>query len=228
MNMKPLYQSLNYVFKDVGLLQQALTHKSYSKINYERLEFVGDSILNYVLTTNLYQLYPQLSEGKLSQIRATLVSQKCLSALACDLQLGTYLIMEQGEDQSGGRNRESILADALEAIFSAINFDSDILTVSNVIKHLYHNKLCNAEHLTVVDSKTILQEYLQHRRLNLPEYTVLAISGAQHDLLFKVSCNIPQLDICVHQTASTKKEASHLAATQALNLIYNNSNLNNS
>lgn len=219
MDIQKLQQQLGYTFKDVSLLRQALTHKSYGKPHYERLEFVGDGILDYIIALLLYQNYPDLSEGQLSKIRAALVNQDTLCELALALHLGDYLFLGDGEEKSGGRSRPSILADAVEAIFAAISFDSGIMDVKQVIGDLYQDKLINACELIFRDSKSILQEYLQARKLGLPSYTVVELSGPDHDTIFKVECSIIGLDVHVLATGKTKKEASQAAALSVLDII---------
>ena len=201
------------------MLKQALTHRSYSKINYERLEFVGDGVLDYIIALNLYQKYPNLSEGELSKIRAALVNQNSLVEIALSLDLGAYLFLEYGEEKSGGRLRPSILADSLEAIFAAITLDSDIYHAKVVIDKLYQQKLVNADVLISEDSKSIVQEYLQKMKIEVPTYKVTKLSGPDHDPIFTVKCEIPQLSIFIEAQGKTKKEASQIVAGKILNII---------
>lgn len=219
LDLRYLQQKLNYSFTDVSLLRRALTHRSYGKPNYERLEFVGDGILDYVVALNLYQHYPNLSEGELSKIRAALVNQETLVELACMLELGEHLLLGDGEEKSGGRQRPSILADALEAIFAAISFDSSFEQARLVIEHLYQDKLVNAQKLILKDNKSVLQEYLQALKINVPNYNVVELSGPDHASTFKVECIIPELDVKVMAKGKSKKEASQLAAEKILQLI---------
>lgn len=218
-NFDELQQKLNYQFKNVALLTQALTHKSHGKLNYERFEFVGDSILDYVVALNLYNQYPDLAEGELSKMRSALVNEATLVEIAQELELGKYLFLEHGEEKSGGRFRASILADSVEAIFAAISFDSDFHRVKAVIEQVYAAKLINAHTLVLKDNKSMLQEYLQERKLATPKYDTVEMIGPDHNAVFKVACTIPQLDIYVTARGKTKKEASQLAAYEVLNIL---------
>ena len=218
-DISKLQNVLGYVFKDISLLSRALTHKSVGKPNYERLEFVGDGILDYAIALMLYQRYPDLSEGQLSKMRAGLVNKDTLSELASSICLGDYLLLGDGEEKSGGRDRPSILADTLEAIFAAISFDTDISNSVAVIGKLYQNKLINADSLINKDSKSILQEYLQLHKIDVPFYNVVELVGPDHNTIFKVECCIDKLKIKVVAEGKTKKEASQKSAYLALEII---------
>lgn len=218
-DLKALEKDLDYTFKDVSLLRLALTHRSYGKSNNERLEFVGDGILDYAIAIILYHNFSDLAEGTLSKIRAALVNQESLSELANKLKLGQYLLLGDGEEKSGGRQRPSILADCLEAIFAAICLDSGIEQALVVIKELFNAKLINAEKLLVKDSKSILQEYLQAKQITVPVYHVIGSTGPDHDSVFKVECHIPELDIKVEAYGKSKKEASQFAAEESLKIM---------
>ncbi len=215
-NIKELQEKLGYFFNDVSLLKQALTHRSYSKVNNERLEFVGDGILDYVIALALFNNYPDVAEGDLSKIRAALVNQEALVDIAKDLDLGIYLFLGDGEEKSGGRQRASILADTLEAIFAAISFDAEFREVKKIIEKFYKNKLIDAQKLILMDSKSFLQEYLQANKIGVPIYNVVSSTGPDHDSIFSVECKILELKINVTATGKTKKEASQLAAELAL------------
>lgn len=214
-----LQNSLGYKFQDMSLLKLALTHRSFSRQNNERLEFVGDGILDYVIAMRLYILYPHLSEGELSKIRASLVNQDTLVEIAIRLELGQYLFLGDGENRSGGRSRPSIIADCLEALFAAIRIDSSCTESARVIEWLYADYLSNAEHLISKDFKSLLQEHLQGRKISLPTYDLLATDGPDHDSIFHVECIIPALDIRALAQGKSKKEASQLAAKKALEEI---------
>lgn len=218
-DINKLQEKLCYSFKNVDLLKQALTHRSYSKLNYERLEFVGDGILDYVVAINLYHKYPNVAEGDLSKMRAGLVNQDSLVAIAICLNLGSYLFLENGEEKTGGRGRPSILADSLEAIFAAICLDSDFQNAKVVIEQLYEIKFTTAETLLTKDSKSLLQEYLQEKKINVPSYNVIDSTGPDHNSVFKVECKVPELEIKVVAEGKTKKEAGRLAAEKILYLI---------
>ena len=181
-----------YQFRNPSLLQEALTHRSRGQLNYERLEFLGDSILNFVVASRLFDLRPDDSEGELSRLRSRVVRGDTLAVLASDLKLGDYLIMGEGELKSGGSKRESILADALEAIFGAIYIDGGFEACESVIKHICDpviHDLPDAEELK--DPKTRLQEWMQARGRPLPEYDSLREAGAEHAKRFHVRCRLP-------------------------------------
>lgn len=214
-----LQQKIGYKFKDVSLLKHALTHKSYNRLHYERLEFVGDAILDYVIALVLYCQYPDVPEGELSKMRSALVNQNVLYEIALKLDLGQYLFIGEGEEQSGGRNKVSILADVLEAIFAAISFDADFLLAKKVITNLYQSHLQLAQQLTAKDYKSQLQEYLQAQNMTVPLYKVIDASGPEHNALFKVECVVRELNIRFVDSGKTKKEASQNAAAKVLQYL---------
>lgn len=215
-----LQDFLGYRFSDTSLLRLALTHRSFSRQNNERLEFVGDGILDYVIALNLYTRYSSLSEGELSKIRAALVNQDTLAEIAFSMNLGQYLFLGDGEERSGGRMRPSILADCLEALFAAVRFDSDCTQSAKVIEKLYVNYLDNASNLINKDFKSLLQEYLQSRKIDLPTYEFVSTDGPDHDSIFHVECIIPKLGIKAPAHGKSKKEASQMAAERALAQIH--------
>jgi ribonuclease III len=215
-DLSKLQQQLNYTFKDISLLKRALTHKSYARANYERLEFVGDGVLGYVIAINLYDRYPELSEGELSRMRASVVNQEYLVGLALELDLGKYLFLGDGEEKSGGRKRASILADVLEAIFAAVSLDSSFEVAQLVIEHLYKDRLDNLQYATLKDSKSKLQELLQAKKISLPVYDVIEVTGPDHDGIFRVECVVSDLKIKVAAMGKTKKDASQVAASLVL------------
>jgi ribonuclease-3 len=218
-NLAKLQKLLDYTFNDISLLNLALTHKSYNRKNNERLEFVGDGILDHVIAVNLYNRFPNFAEGHLAKVRAALVSQGTLCEIAIKLDLGQHLLLGEGEKKSGGRNRPSILGDALEAVFAAISFDSSFLQITRVIERLYAEYLVDAENLIYKDFKSILQEYVQGRKMNLPVYELCKTEGPDHSMVFHVECIIPELDIKVVAQGRNKKEASLFAAQKALDQI---------
>lgn len=218
-SIKQLQLDLGYTFIDVSMLKRALTHRSFAKLNYERLEFVGDGILDYAIALSLYKRYPDLAEGELSKIRAALVSQDSLFDIANDINLGKYLFLGDGEEKSGGRSRPSILADTLEAIFAAISLDSSVLESLATIEKLFNKKFTNAEDLINKDSKSILQEFLQANRISTPLYNIISSSGPDHESIFCVECYIAELNVKVIAYGKSKKEASQIAAEKALQLI---------
>lgn len=186
-----LEQRLGYSFDDRALLQQALTHRSAGSRNNERLEFLGDAVLGSVIAGELYRRFPQAREGMLSRLRSTLVRRESLAAIAQELQLGEHLQLGAGERRSGGHSRDSILSDALEAVFGAIFLDSDFVTVRECILTQFADRLASlASGASLKDPKTRLQEYLQARRRPLPVYAVVQVSGEAHNQTFRVSCSV--------------------------------------
>lgn len=195
-SQESLEKHLGYTFKDAQLLRQALTHRSAGNRNNERLEFLGDAILGSVIAGELYRCYPQAREGKLSRLRSTLVRRESLARIAHGLQLGDYLQLGAGERRSGGHSRDSILSDALEAVFGAVYLDSDFATVRDCILSLFEERLQSVSEVTTLkDSKTRLQEYLQAQHKPLPTYSVVRISGEAHDQSFTVACSVAGLDV---------------------------------
>ena len=208
-----LCNSLDYKFKQSELLQRALSHRSVGSDNNERLEFLGDSILSYVISVELFKRFPKIDEGGLSRLRASLVKGDTLAVVARELSLGDYLRLGPGELKSGGFRRSSILADALEALLGAIYIDSDIDTVQRVILHLFNERLTAVDPSTSLkDPKTRLQEYLQSRQLPLPSYEVTNITGKAHAQTFSVSCRIEGLDKEVVADGSSRRKAEQTAA----------------
>ena len=213
-----LSQSLGYQFRKPQLLHEALTHRSAVGRNNERLEFLGDSLLNTVIAAELFREYPQTSEGGLSRLRASLVNRDTLAELARKLELGEHLRLGGGELKSGGFRRASILADALEALFGAVYLDSDFETCRRVILRLYSEALAQlpeVEELT--DSKTRLQEYLQARQRARPVYTILEVAGEAHAQTFTVECCVD--DIHTVATGASRRQAEQEAARKALELL---------
>ncbi|MCC2624997.1 MAG: ribonuclease [Burkholderiales bacterium] len=211
-----LQELLGYTFNDLAILRLALTHRSYSRQNNERMEFIGDSILDYVIAMNLYSRYPKCSEGDLSKIRAALVSQDTLVEIANKIGLGEYLLLGSGEEKSGGRKRPSILGDCVEALIAAVALDSSDIMAAKVIEQLFDEYLDNAEQLISKDFKSILQECLQSRKLGLPIYQLHGTDGPDHCMVFHMDCIIPALKIKVTAQGRNKKEASQVAAQRAL------------
>lgn len=203
---------LAYHFARPELLQQALTHRSHRGQNNERLEFLGDSLLQTVISSYLYRERPRLSEGELTRLRMTLVRGSTLSALAQQLGLGPYLQLGPGERKSGGRRRESILEDALEAVIAAIFIDSDFLTCEKFVLRIFHGQLAalpeRAELLR--DSKTKLQEWLQARGLPTPSYEIIREEGSSNERIYEVQARSENLT--VRAMASTRKEAEQQCA----------------
>ena len=218
MKLKKLQNILDYNFKQPELLEQALTHRSYSRNNNnERLEFLGDSVLNLVITEYIYNRESEASEGELSRIRSALVKQEALAQVARDIGLGSYINLGGGELKSGGFRRSSILSDTLEAIIGAVYLDSDFDSAQKVILYLYRNFLDKLPDIdSLKDAKTQLQEYLQSKQLGLPEYVVIKTTGKSHDQVFTVTCTIASLEAQVNGTGSSRKKAEQIAAKSML------------
>jgi ribonuclease-3 len=207
---------LGYVFRQPQLLQRALTHRSYAPEHNERMEFLGDSILGCVIAKYLYSHYPQLSEGELSRLRSSLVREETLATLAQQLDLGKHLELGEGELKSGGFRRPSILADAMEALFGAVLLDSGFGEAERVVLNLYVPYLDSVDVQTLgKDAKTLLQEYLQGKRLPLPTYTIIAMEGEAHEQSFQVECAIPSLKISACGTGTSRRNAEQQAAQAA-------------
>jgi len=179
-NTDRLCRKLQYEFKNLAYLKQALTHRSASHLNNERFEFLGDAILSFVIANALFEKFPKESEGQLSRLRAFLVKGEMLAKIGLELELGDYLHLGQGELKSGGFRRESILADAMEAIFAAVFFDGGISNAQQVILHLYQAYLEDDNlNNNLKDFKTQLQEYLQSHKYTLPKYTLTHVEGEE-------------------------------------------------
>lgn len=212
-----LEHKIGYHFSDPALLQQALTHRSAAVKHNERLEFLGDAILNLSIAEALYHQFPRCNEGELSRMRATLVREPTLAELARQFELGDYLALGAGELKSGGFRRESILADCVEAIIGAISLDRDLPTATQIVRQWYQPLL---QHIkpgeNQKDAKTRLQEYLQGRRLPLPVYNVLEIKGEAHCQSFTVECNVSNIDRTFVGSGSSRRKAEQAAAEQIL------------
>lgn len=215
-----LCRRLNYQFKKPAYLKQALTHCSVGSANYERFEFLGDSILSFVIADELFHQFPSQSEGQLSRLRSFLVKGDTLAEIAKELHLGDFLILGQGELKSGGFRRASILADALEAIFAAIYFDGGIAAAKTVILTLYRSRL-DDPHLNdcLKDAKTQLQEYLQSEKYALPEYRLTKVEGDEHEQEFFVSCSVEGVEQSTHGQGGNRRKAEQLAARLMLDKL---------
>ncbi|HYD78431.1 MAG TPA: ribonuclease III [Paucimonas sp.] len=220
MDLNLLQNRLGYSFKDAALLQQALTHRSHSSLHNERLEFLGDSILNCVVASLLFDRYTKIDEGDLSRVRANLVKQQSLYEIAQRLELSQFLRLGEGELKSGGFRRPSILADTLEALFGAIFLDSGFDAARDVIRALYIPILDTVDPRTLgKDAKTLLQEFLQGKKIALPQYNVVATHGAAHNQEFEVECLVPKLDIHVFGTGGSRRAGEQAAAKLALEAV---------
>lgn len=219
--MSSSYQKLSrrigYFFADLGLLELALTHRSFGGKNNERLEFLGDSILNYVIAEDLFHRFPKAKEGELSRLRASLVKGDTLAELAREFQLGDFLKLGAGELKSGGFRRDSILADAVEGIIGAIYLDAGMDVCRQHILAWYQERL-EATSLKVVtkDAKTRLQEYLQARKYGLPQYEVVNIVGEPHDQTFYVHCQVEVYDGVIEGKGNSRRIAEQNAAAKTL------------
>lgn len=212
-----LEQRLGYSFHKPDLLNQALTHRSFGAVNNERLEFLGDAILNFIIAKELYQRFPSAREGQLSRLRARLVRRQTLAEVAREMSIGDHLIMGSGELKSGGFNRDSILSDSLEAIIGAMYLDSDIGRTEECVTSWFFARLDALSLKTSQkDSKSRLQEFLQARQHDLPEYVVVDIKGAAHQQKFRVECRAALLDEPVIGEGSSRRVAEQNAASIAL------------
>lgn len=219
----PVYQlenNLGYTFDNKAYLDTALTHRSLGQENNERLEYLGDALLGFIIAEAIYKLYPQASEGELTRLRATLVKGETLAKLARKLDLGNYIKLGGSELKSGGWRRSSILANTLEALIGAIYLDAGIDFCRNTVLIMYGDILKNSTLETLVkDPKTRLQEYLQSKQMDLPEYSVIVERGEAHDRVFTVRCNIPAMTVSVQAEGKSKRNAEQSAAQLALDSL---------
>lgn len=217
-----LSRQIGYEFKDPGLLKQALTHRSAAKQHNERLEFLGDAVLGMIIARELYDKFPNVPEGKLTRMRSTLVKGDTLAELARESDVGELMNLGPGELKSGGHRRSSIIADAMEAIIGAIYLEAGLAQTEDVVLHLWKsriNKLDPNEHPK--DAKTRLQEFLQSRRLPLPLYEVVEITGKDHAQTFVVHCQVATLDTPLEGVGSSRRKAEQQAAKLALETLMN-------
>lgn len=215
-----LCQRLGYAFSDAALLERALTHRSYGSNHYERLEFLGDSVLNFAMSAELYGRFPELAEGELTRLRASLVKQDTLAQVARQVELGESLLLGGGELKSGGFERDSILADALEAVIGAVFLDGGIDAAQAVVARLFQSLLAQLDPRTVPkDPKTSLQERLQKQALSTPDYQLLEVSGDAHNQTFVVECRVPELALRTRGEGGTRRAAEQQAAQYALDQL---------
>ena len=216
-NLDRLQRKIDYQFQDTWLLKQALTHRSAGHKHNERLEFLGDAILNLTIAEALFHQFPKCNEGELSRMRATLVREPTLAILARDFQLGDYLSLGQGELKSGGFRRESILADCVEALIGAISLDSSLANATEIVTRWYQPLLKDIQPGdNQKDAKTRLQEYLQGNRLPVPTYNIVNIQGEAHNQLFTVECSIQNNDRTFIGKGSSRRKAQQAASEQIL------------
>lgn len=220
MDIATLQSRLGHTFSNTALLQQALTHRSHSSLHNERLEFLGDSVLNCVVASLLFDRFDKIDEGDLSRLRANLVKQQSLYEIAQRLELSQCLRLGEGELKSGGFRRPSILADTLEALFGAIFLDAGFDAASQVIRALYAPVLETVDPKTLgKDAKTLLQEFLQGKKIQLPQYNVVATHGAAHNQEFEIECLVPKLDVHVFGTGGSRRAGEQAAAKLALESV---------
>ncbi len=221
-NLARLEKKLNYSFNNISYLELALTHRSANSKHNERLEFLGDSILSFVIADDLYHRFPKVNEGDMSRMRATLVKGNTLAELGREFEVGDYLKLGPGELKSGGFRRDSILADAIEAIIGAIHLDSDIETARKIVLNWYQSRLDAIKPgVSQKDPKTRLQELLQSHRKPLPEYQVTNIKGEAHNQQFTVACHVAGLEQAVIGQGTSRRKAEQVAAQQALEYLSN-------
>jgi ribonuclease-3 len=218
-----LLKKLEYSFSDMSLLDEALTHRSFSSKNNERLEFLGDGILNFVIAHELFKQYPDVQEGDLSRLRANLVNKDSLAEIAGYLELGEVISLGSGELKSGGFRRPSILADAVESILGAVYCDGGFELCRELIVRLYANRLALSMDLqSLKDPKTQLQELLQSRHFSLPDYQVTTITGQAHAQVFHVKCSIDKMKIEVTGEGKSRRKAEQIAAARAITQVEEN------
>ena len=212
-----LVERLRYRFREPSLLDEALTHRSVSDRNNERLEFLGDAILNFVIASELFHRQPGDTEGGLSRLRASLVNRETLAEIARGLDLGGCLRLGSGERKSGGRRRESILSDALEGVFGAVYIDGGFDACQDLILQLFRDRLDNLPAASdLKDPKTRLQEHLQSRHQPLPSYEVLDVAGQAHEQRFRVACRVESADMHTEGVAGSRRRAEQEAARAML------------
>lgn len=212
-----LQDRLQHPFSDPSLLQRAVTHRSFSADHNERLEFLGDSVLNLAVSSLLYERLGSLPEGDLSRVRANLVKQDTLHQLALRLQVADVLRLGEGESKSGGKARPSILADALEALIGAVYLDAGYAPAEKLVRQLFAGVEINPQmQAATKDAKTALQEWLQGRKMKLPQYRVVGTVGAAHRQTFDVECDIPELGLTERGIGGSRRAGEQAAAAAML------------
>ena len=215
-----LQRLIGYDFHDQALLTQALTHRSFGSMNNERLEFLGDGVLNFIIASQLYLTFPKLDEGDLSRLRAHLVKEPTLGELALTLNIGEALRLGEGELKSGGWRRPSVLADALEAIIGAVFLDAGFDAAEAVVIKLFTPLIEKIDPKSIgKDAKSLLQEYLQSKKIDVPIYEVLAIEGEAHCQTFRVECKVTKFNISTQGEGSSRRNAEQEAAKLAYQKI---------
>jgi ribonuclease-3 len=212
--------SIGYRFQDPGLLRRALTHRSYGTDHNERLEYLGDSIVNCIIALELYGRFPALSEGELSRLRANLVNQQSLLGIAQQMRIGDHLLLGEGEIKSGGAQRPSILADSVEAIVGAVMLDGGFTAAQAVVRRLFAGSLAAINpNVSGKDAKTMLQEFTQGKGIALPVYTLLGTQGHAHAQTFQVQCTVDELNIRTEGQGASRRAAEQDAAGKACALV---------
>lgn len=215
-----LTQRIDYTFNDIDYLQTALTHRSAQSNNNERMEFLGDAILSYLISIELYRRFPEAQEGELSRLRASLVKGETLAKVANEMNLGDFLTMGSGELKSGGYRRSSTLADAFEAVIGAVYLDGGLDAASQFINRFFSQRLDECDpNKAQKDPKTRLQEYLQGLNRPLPDYDVVETKGKAHNQTFKVECRVVGLQEPVYGGGTSRRKAEQMAAEAALELL---------
>lgn len=217
--LEELMQNLGYQFADKNLLEMALTHRSLRGSNNERLEYLGDSALNFIIAFALYQRFAKAREGELSRLRSNLVKGETLALLAQELHLSDYIRLGMGEKKAGGAQRESILADAMEAIIGAIFLDGGFQVACEQVLRWYQKRLETISIKNLKDPKTQLQEYLQSEKLPLPEYTIVDIQGEAHAQTFFIECRVAGLQHVAKGSNKSRRKAEQDAAKNMLMMM---------
>ena len=211
-----LERLIGHDFSNKALLTQALTHRSFGSINNERLEFLGDGVLNFIVASQLYLKFPKLDEGDLSRLRAHLVKEPTLGEIALTLNIGDALKLGEGELKSGGWRRPSVLADALEAMIGAVFLDAGFAAAEGVVINLFTPLIEKIDPKAIgKDPKSLLQEYLQSKKIDVPTYEVLAIEGEAHCQTFRVECRVAKFNIVTQGEGSSRRAAEQQAAELA-------------
>lgn len=225
--LQALEKVLDYEFKDKALLELALTHRSFHGSNNERLEFLGDSILNFIVAELLFKKFSDLDEGDLSRLRSQLVKESTLSEIGAAINIGEYLKLGEGELKSAGWRRPSIMADGIEAIIGALFMDGGIDASHLFITKSYQDRINSINPREIhKDPKSILQEFLQSKKIALPSYEIISIKGEAHSQFFKVNCSISELKLISEGEGTSRKVAEQMAAQVAMKMLKKNSNDN--
>lgn len=225
--LQALEKVLDYEFKDKALLELALTHRSFHGNNNERLEFLGDSILNFIVAELLFKKFSDLDEGDLSRLRSQLVKESTLSEIGAAINIGEYLKLGEGELKSAGWRRPSIMADGVEAIIGALFMDGGIDASHLFITKSYQDRINSINPREIhKDPKSILQEFLQSKKIALPFYEIISIKGEAHSQFFKVNCSISELKLSSEGEGTSRKVAEQMAAQVAMKMLKKNSNDN--